>query len=234
MEEASRQQLARPSFLTLKRIRHCPKTNACTSPHLHRAGWSRRAIARRRFPDQPERYLVGDDRDIAKPLRTSVENKGRLVGVPRRDLEDGITFGFRFGYPWGVPAPYKNDPLALVLVEIRHPTTLPPARPALAVLKDELAEWTPILEREEVRRLDLQTGESTSDSLPKLVARDRHTAITFRPDAMTVEVDRLPRMGHISDNRPRDGRRPPGRSSGRWLPPDRTAVHQRNSNSSIR
>jgi uncharacterized protein (TIGR04255 family) len=91
-----------------------------------------------------------------------------------------------------MPAPYKNDPLALVLVEIRHPTTLPPARPALVVLKDELAEWTPILEREEVRQLDLQTGESTSDSLPKLVARDRHTAITFRPDAMTVEVTVYP------------------------------------------
>lgn len=88
--------------------------------------------------------------------------------------------------------PYTNDPLALVLIELRHPPTEPPARPALAILKDALAEWTPILEQEEVRQVNLETGEHTALSFKKLVARDRRTAITFRPDAMTVEVTDYP------------------------------------------
>lgn len=87
---------------------------------------------------------------------------------------------------------YPNDPLALVLIELRHPPTEPPARPALAILKEALADWTPILEQEEVRKVNLETGEHTALSLKKLVARDRRTAITFRPDAMTLEVTDYP------------------------------------------
>jgi uncharacterized protein (TIGR04255 family) len=87
---------------------------------------------------------------------------------------------------------YLNDPLAVVLVELRHPVTDPPARPALAILKDALAAWTPVLEQEEARQIDLQTGAHTALSMWKLVARDRRTAITFRPDAMTVEVTDYP------------------------------------------
>lgn len=88
--------------------------------------------------------------------------------------------------------PYPNDSLALVLIELRHPQTEPPRRPALAILKEQLGDWTPILEREEGRELDFSTGEQVSFSMPKLVGRDRHTAITFRPDAMTLEVTDYP------------------------------------------
>lgn len=87
---------------------------------------------------------------------------------------------------------YPNDPLALVLVEIRHPITDPPARPAMAILKEALARWTPIVEQEDGQQIKLETGEMTPISLKKLVARDRHTAITFRPDAMTLEVTDYP------------------------------------------
>lgn len=87
---------------------------------------------------------------------------------------------------------YPNDPLAVVLVEIRHPPTDPPARPALAFLKDALAEWTPILQQEEVRQFNIETGEHTALSFKKLVARNRRTVITFRPDAMTLEVTDYP------------------------------------------
>jgi uncharacterized protein (TIGR04255 family) len=82
--------------------------------------------------------------------------------------------------------------LALVLIEIRHPAPVPLSQSALAVLKDELGDWTPIPEREEMRQFDLQTGENVAVRLHKLVARDRRTAITFRPDAMTVEVTDYP------------------------------------------
>lgn len=88
--------------------------------------------------------------------------------------------------------PTYNDALALVLVELRHPPTEPPARPALAILKEQLSEWTPILEREDGRQFNLGTGEQVSFSVPKLVGRDRHTAITFRPDAVTLEVTDYP------------------------------------------
>ncbi len=87
---------------------------------------------------------------------------------------------------------YPNDALALVLVELRHPPTEPPARPALAILKELLSEWTPILEREDGRQFNVGTGEQIAFSMPKLVGRDRHTAITFRPDAMTLEVTDYP------------------------------------------
>jgi uncharacterized protein (TIGR04255 family) len=87
---------------------------------------------------------------------------------------------------------YPNAPLALVLIELRHPSSEPPARAAMAIIKEALAEWTPIFEQEEGRQINVQTGESAPISFKKLVARDRHTAITFRPDAMTVEVTDYP------------------------------------------
>lgn len=87
---------------------------------------------------------------------------------------------------------YPNDPLALVLIELRHPRTEPPVPSAISILKEELARWTPILEQEEVRQVNLETGEHTAHSQKKLVARDRRTAITFRPDAMTLEVTDYP------------------------------------------
>ena len=62
----------------------------------------------------------------------------------------------------------------------------------MAILKEMLAEWTPILEQEEGRHINVETGEVTAFSFQKLVARDRHTAISFRPDAMTVEVTDYP------------------------------------------
>jgi uncharacterized protein (TIGR04255 family) len=87
---------------------------------------------------------------------------------------------------------YPNDPLALVLIELRHPPTEPPARAAMAIIKEMLAEWTPIFEQEEGREFNIETGETKPISSKKLVARDRHTAITFRPDAMTIEVTDYP------------------------------------------
>lgn len=87
---------------------------------------------------------------------------------------------------------YPNDPLALVLIELRHPPTEPPARTAMSIIKETLADWTPIFEQEEQRQINIETGESTPILLKKLVARDRRTSITFRPDAMTVEVTDYP------------------------------------------
>jgi len=87
---------------------------------------------------------------------------------------------------------YPNDQLALVLIELRHPPTDPPARGAMTLMKELLSHWTPIVEQEEGRDINIETGETRPFSYPKLVARDRHTAISFLPDAMTVEVTDYP------------------------------------------
>ncbi len=51
------------------------------------------------------------------------------------------------------PSQIAIDPLALVLIELRHPWTEPRSTSAISILKEELARWTPILEQEEVRRV---------------------------------------------------------------------------------
>lgn len=111
-----------------------------------------------------------------------------------RPAEIGICFGYSFGYHLGmtVHPTYPTDALALVLVELRHPSTDPPVRAALTFLRDALSDWTPIIEQEEVRQIDMNTGVQTVLLNKKLVARDRRTAITFRSDAMTVEVTDYP------------------------------------------
>lgn len=63
----------------------------------------------------------------------------------------------------------------------------------MTVLKDQLAEWAPIPETGEFRELNMETGELIGPTkVERLIARDRRTAITFRPDAMTAEVTDYP------------------------------------------
>ncbi|MDG4666060.1 TIGR04255 family protein [Mycobacterium sp. 236(2023)] len=123
--------------------------------------------------------------DSGRPVRDHRQNTPRQLG---------ISFSYSFGYTGVVTAhpTYPTDALALVLVELRHPVTDPPVRAALTFLRDQLSEWTPIIEQEEMRQIDMNTGAQTVFTNKKLVARDRHTAITFRHDAMTVEVTDYP------------------------------------------
>lgn len=84
---------------------------------------------------------------------------------------------------------YSNAPIAIVLLEVRHPVAEPPAGAAMAAIKQALAAWTPVERSEQGGvQIDLQTGQPTSLTVNKLVSRDLHTAVTFRPDGMVVEV----------------------------------------------
>ncbi|WP_081005169.1 TIGR04255 family protein [Rhodococcus rhodochrous] len=86
------------------------------------------------------------------------------------------------------PSLYRNAPIALVILEVRHPRTEPPAGAALDVLKNALLEWTPIARQEQGFQLDLNTGTQTPIFSQKLVSRDLHTAVTFRHEAIAIEA----------------------------------------------
>jgi uncharacterized protein (TIGR04255 family) len=87
---------------------------------------------------------------------------------------------------------YRKDPLALVLTEIRHPVCAPPEGAILGELKRALSSWTPIEDREVMKQINVETGEQHTAISTKLVSRDRRTAVTFRQDAMTVEITDYP------------------------------------------
>ncbi|MCZ0915278.1 TIGR04255 family protein [Gordonia sp. JH63] len=82
---------------------------------------------------------------------------------------------------------YSNAPIAVVLLEIRHPAS-ELSSPAVALLKKELAEHVPIERTETNFELNIETGERRATTLRKLVARDLHAAVTFRTDAVVVEA----------------------------------------------
>lgn len=83
---------------------------------------------------------------------------------------------------------YPRSPLALALVELRHPASDPLNSPALAAIKKALASVTPIQRREDSVTLDIQAGTREVAWVPKFVSRDQQTAVTFRADAVVVET----------------------------------------------
>ncbi|MGW4339031.1 TIGR04255 family protein [Rhodococcus koreensis] len=81
---------------------------------------------------------------------------------------------------------YSNAPIAVVLLEVRHPTS-ELSNPAMALLKAELAHHVPIERVETIVEFNFETAERNPTTLKKLVARDLHTSITFKPDAIVIE-----------------------------------------------
>lgn len=82
---------------------------------------------------------------------------------------------------------YSNAPIAVVLLEVRHPLA-ELSSPAMTLLKTTLREHTPIERTETNVEFNIQTGERKASTFRKLVSRDIHTAVTFRPDAVVVET----------------------------------------------
>ncbi|MCC2319733.1 TIGR04255 family protein [Cellulomonas xiejunii] len=88
--------------------------------------------------------------------------------------------------------PYPNAPLVLAIVEVRHPTTAALDSPALMAAKEMLAEFTPLSRVEERNEIDLGTGTQRPVLLPKLIARDKQTSVTFGAEAIVVETTAYP------------------------------------------
>lgn len=85
-------------------------------------------------------------------------------------------------------APYPNAPLALAIVEVKHPTAGPLDSQALASAKAILADFTPLQRVEQRAEVDLASGSQRTVVLPKLIARDKQTSVTFGAESIIIET----------------------------------------------
>lgn len=83
---------------------------------------------------------------------------------------------------------YKNPPIALALIEIKHPVAGSLSVPEIALVKEQVASMTPIQRMEEGVEINPMTGEQKHIRFPRFVSRDLHTSISFRVDAVVVET----------------------------------------------
>lgn len=90
----------------------------------------------------------------------------------------------------GMPGtkPYPNAPLVLAIVEVRHPTAPPLDSQTLASAKEMLAEFTPLPRVEQRTEMELGTGAQRAVVLPKLIARNKQTSVTFGSESIVVET----------------------------------------------
>lgn len=94
--------------------------------------------------------------------------------------------------------PYPNQPVALALVEVKHPESGPLSQPAIVALKAALRPYFPIHKTEEMTEVMLTfgpgmgPGEHRQSSVPRFISRDRQSSVTFRVDAVVVETTRYP------------------------------------------
>ncbi|MYS10484.1 TIGR04255 family protein [Streptomyces sp. SID6041] len=94
---------------------------------------------------------------------------------------------------------YPKPPVALVAVEVRHPSAAPLSGTQEAEAKRSLAPLTPISKPVQTQTVLLTTGPSaatsdvTSETFPRFLSRDKSLSVTFRPDAFVVETTRYSR-----------------------------------------
>lgn len=105
-------------------------------------------------------------------------------------MQLGNSFGFISGIIGGMnPSEvYPGAPIAMVILEIRHPIAANLTLAERLALKEALAEHAPILRNVEVLEASLGGGEPRSQRYPKLVSRDKHLNISFRGDAVVIEA----------------------------------------------
>lgn len=102
----------------------------------------------------------------------------------------GNTFGFISGIIDGMNPTevYPGAPIALVILEVRHPVAANLTLADRTALKEAMADHTPILRNVEVLEASLSSGEPSNQRYPKLVSRDKHTNISFRADSVVIET----------------------------------------------
>jgi uncharacterized protein (TIGR04255 family) len=92
--------------------------------------------------------------------------------------------------------PYPRQPVALALIEIKHPEGGPLNHPATIALKTALRAHFPLQKSEEMTEVifgpGAPQGMQRTAAVPRFVTRDRQTSVTFRPDAVVVETTRYP------------------------------------------
>ncbi|MFG1921064.1 TIGR04255 family protein [Cryptosporangium sp. NPDC048952] len=89
---------------------------------------------------------------------------------------------------------YTNPPLALTVVELRHPTSVPLHDADQAALKTLLNNSFPIFKpaRQVIWAVTMppasESPEQTQTIIPRYMNRDRTAAITFRAEAIAIET----------------------------------------------
>ena len=94
------------------------------------------------------------------------------------------------------PNSYPSAPLALAVIEIRHPTTGYLSRGDVAALKQALIKVTPLQKEESVTEFQvviqpnagMGNGNTTNKTNHRFLTRDRQTSITFGADMIVVET----------------------------------------------
>ncbi len=83
---------------------------------------------------------------------------------------------------------YPGAPIALVILEIRHPVASNLTLTDRIAVKEALSEYAPILRNVEVVEASFGVGEPQTQRYPKFVSRDKHLNISFRADAVVIEA----------------------------------------------
>lgn len=94
--------------------------------------------------------------------------------------------------------PYPNQPVALALIEVRHPESAPLGHAATLALKTALRHHFPIHKTEDMTEVlfslgpGMGPGAQRQVTVPRFISRDRQSSVTFRVDAVVVETTRYP------------------------------------------
>lgn len=83
---------------------------------------------------------------------------------------------------------YPNAPVALVILEVKHPAAATLDAGSMAAIKAELSDTVPIQRSENGVEVNFQNGEHNVTTFQKLVSRDLHTCVTFGPESFVVET----------------------------------------------
>lgn len=113
----------------------------------------------------------------------------------------GIRSGFTLGSITTVTDShvYKHAPLAMVLLEVRHPEALPLTRGDVAALEAQLVKFAPLHKTDEIVEAGFSIGPtgahpgpSKTRVLDRFIARDRRTNVNIGTDLLTVETTAYP------------------------------------------
>ncbi|MEU3059008.1 TIGR04255 family protein [Streptomyces subrutilus] len=94
---------------------------------------------------------------------------------------------------------YPNSPLALVAIEVRHPTAAPLSSTQEAEIKRGVASVTPLSKPAHVQTVTITAGlnlgkpDISTQTSPRFMSRDKALSVTFRDDALVVETTRYER-----------------------------------------
>lgn len=103
----------------------------------------------------------------------------------------------------GTPPIYKNPPLVLAVIELRHDTTPSLSEPDQAALKSFLSDTFPLSRPAQpqmnVTITPTDVVKTNTPTSPRFMTRDNSASITFRTEAIVVETTRYVRRSVLKE-----------------------------------